>query len=211
MQKHRNRTCPTCVSLWVDNAIAASSIELTDRERRQLIAALLARRHLLLTGPADIGKRLLARSLASAVTSGEPDRVRVVSGHPWWAAQTGDVTRFVNVQTTYNLWRLADFVSDVATSVAQAIQIPTPVEKVFVAVVERMSRAETDAYFGPFTKKETPSSTLGQAAGQLRIFGTFDADESPYLPGNIERAVAAIHLKRASVAPGQADQDITNR
>lgn len=59
--------CPPCVAAWVDRASAAPGLKLTDLERRRLIAALLTRPHLILSGPAGAGKRRLASALALAI------------------------------------------------------------------------------------------------------------------------------------------------
>ena len=80
---------------------------------QQLVAALLSRQHLILSGRAGIGKRQLAHSLALSIAEGRQDHVRLIQGHPWWAARTGNVGFFVNLQTQFSVWQLAIFIEAV--------------------------------------------------------------------------------------------------
>jgi len=104
------KPCSSYAIAWVDRACTAADVGLTARERRRLIAALLVRRHLILSGPAGIGKCRLAYALALSFTQGRQSRVCLLQGHPWWAARTGDLGRFVELQTDFSVWRLAYFV-----------------------------------------------------------------------------------------------------
>lgn len=199
MKQHRRRDCPHCVSNWVDLAIMNSRVVLTAKERRQLIAALLARRHLLLTGAAGVGKRRLAQALADVMTDGQSDRVRVLQGHPWWADQTGDVTSYVTAQMNYSIWRLEDFVANAVSSINRGRTQSAVMEMIFALVVERMSPVETDYYFHLFNTGEGSTFfTSGRISGVLKVLGTCDANEPPDLPDELERTVARIHLGQAS-------------
>ncbi len=67
--------CHFCVSDWVDRAVELAGVRLADLVRRRLIALLLSRPHLILTGVPGIGKIRLARALAVSGVGGQEDRV----------------------------------------------------------------------------------------------------------------------------------------
>jgi MoxR-like ATPase len=109
MAPARSATCPVCASAWVEQACADSGVTVTPLEQRRLISALLTRRHLIVSGRVGIGKGRLIRTLARAVTQGRRGHIQEIQGHPWWAARTGDVARFVDLQTEFSVWRLLTF------------------------------------------------------------------------------------------------------
>ncbi len=186
------------INTWVDRAHAASGVRLTDLERRQLTAAMLVCRYLILSGPAGSGKRQLAYALALSIVGDQQDHVRLIQGHPWWAASAGDVARYVGLQTEFNRWRLADFLR-FALDGRQPLSGGQAKRNAgdFVVCVERMSPMEIDFYFralSPWLRE----GTLDQAeSASLRLIGTYDSDRLPDLDDRIQRAAALVHLGSA--------------
>lgn len=185
------------ITMWVDHARAATGIRMTTTERRQLIAALRSRQHLILSGPADIGKRELAKALAFSMAQRQRKRVRLIQGHPWWAAGTGDIARFVNLQMEFSVWRLIDFMESAGTRLSSQIQADRKGED-YVACIERMSPVEIDFYFGVFSqwlRKDRPDQA---ATLSLRLIGTFDSRKPPNLDRRILCEAAVVHLGSGS-------------
>ena len=86
--------CAFCVTAWVDGARDEAGVRLTDLARRRLIAGLLARPHLILSGPAGAGKQRLAEALALSIAARRSSRVCLLQGHPWWAENTCDTSHY---------------------------------------------------------------------------------------------------------------------
>jgi len=191
--------CPFCTTTWVDRACAAAEIRLTAPERRRLIAALLARPHLILSGPAGIGKRRLAHALALSMTQGRQSQVRTIQGHPWWAAQTGNIAHYVNLQTEFNTWRLADFLK-FALHNRQPLSLRQAERDDagdYVVCVERMSPVEIDLYFSKFLRWLLWMRQDAHRTVPLRLIGTYDSSIPPGLDHRILRVAALVHLGSA--------------
>lgn len=198
LQIRSKHPCPTCASLWVDGAIKASGARVPNEERRQLIIALLESRHLLLTGLPGTGKRRLAHALADSLCPGHPERVRTLRGHPWWAAQTGDVNRFVAAQMNYDKWRLEDFVADMVRTVHEIRRPNLAAQPAFVVIIENMSPVETDFYFHSFLNEWISSAVQGKIAGRFMLIGTLDAPQSPGLSAATKKIVTMVNLVSSS-------------
>jgi hypothetical protein len=217
--------CTFCVTNWVDRTIELAGVELAGLARRRLIAALLSRVHLILSGSPSIGKRQVASALALSAVGGQSDRVCWVQGHPWWAANSGDVSRFVELQTDFSLWRLAQFAD---SSLHGGSPICSPLahppgfhvglcEKATeangegiaacrqVACVERMSPLEIELYFWIVARWLVQNGGGGFGPLPLRLVGTYDSRVAPALDEKIGRLVALVHLE-----PG-SDADIPGR
>ncbi|MCZ7574304.1 MAG: hypothetical protein M5U01_37615 [Ardenticatenaceae bacterium] len=196
--------CPPCVAAWVERASAAPGLRLTDLERRRLIAALLTRPHLILSGPAGAGKRRLASALALAIAQGEPGHVRVIQGHPWWAARTDDVAYYVDLQTEFSTWRLADFLESIMTARRRSPRSQAEGDRGdYVVCVERMSPVEIDFYFGVVTRWLRRSAQDQAGAVPLRLIGTYDSQIPPDLYDPILSVAAVVHLGSGSYRGGQ--------
>jgi len=204
--------CHFCVSGWVDRALNLAGVPLTDLGRRRLIASLLSRPHLILTGASGIGKTRLARALAVSGVGGQKDRACHLQGHPWWAANTADVSHFVELQTDYSLSRLAQFTraEPDGFTPAWAEMIPrsqvtrshekrTGANREGMAVcrktvyVERMSPLEVELYFG-IVARWLAHNTTDTEALPIRLIGTYDADVPLMLDEHTRRLVAQLHL-----------------
>lgn len=187
------------ITMWVDHARAATGIRMTTVERRQLIAALRSRQHLILSGPADIGKRQLAKALAFSMAERQRKRVRLIQGHPWWATGTGDVAHFVNLQMEFSVWRLIDFMESAGNGTRLSSQIQTDRKGGdYVACIERMSPVEIDFYFGVFSQWLRRNRPDKDAALTLRLIGTFDSRKPPNLDRRILCEAAVVHLGSGS-------------
>lgn len=194
------KPCPLCATEWVDQACLSTGIRLTGAARRQLIAGLLAHRHLILSGPSGVGKTRLSDALALCMVQGRTNCVRSIQGHPWWAAHTQDVARFVTMQTDHSVWRLADFVECIEweqTSPAPAATDSDTQEH--VALVYEMSPVEIELYFGRFLWWLNGRRQHGGSPIPLRLVGTYTTDSPPLLDDHILRLAALVHLGRADV------------
>lgn len=204
----RTKPCPTCAIEWVDQACSTAGIRLTDEQRRQLIAALLARRHLILSGPSGAGKHRLAKALALAMAQNRSSNVRTIQGHPWWAVKTGDTARYVVLQSDLSLWRLNDFVESISPESGLPLgAASTSRDDIgggdYVAVVERMSPVEVELYFGQFSwwlSRQGPS----MSHIPLRLIGTYDSDMRPALDDHVLRLTAQVHLGNAPLLPAMS-------
>jgi hypothetical protein len=172
-----------------------TGIQLAGEQRRQLIAGLLARRHLVLSGPREGGKSELARALARSMTAAESGRVCALQGHPWWASQTGNVSGYASMQSAYTTWRLVYFLASAADRGEDPETIPEGTLPCGQVVCdERMGPAELDFYFGVL-----PYRLLRNRRGQVRpwsvrFIGTYDSDEPPDLGQRVLRVAALVHL-----------------
>jgi len=203
--------CPTCAIHWVDQAVAQSGVCLTDGERRQIIAGLLSRPHLLLCGPSGTGKRRLADALAQSIAGKQGDRVRILQGHPWWATATGDVSAFVTAQMNYNTWRLVDFVSAAIDAAGQRdVNQRAQPHGSFVLCVVAMSPAEVDFYFRGIADLWQTLLNKRMLAQSVRIFGTTDGETSPPLSSEIAPTVTIVHMGGAYGGSTQAAQPTRN-
>ena len=206
--------CISCVTSWVERAYGMADIRITDLERRRLIAALLSRPHLILSGPAGIGKCGLARALALSGVEGERDRVCLLQGHPWWAANTADVGHFVELQTDFSLWRLAHFAYSAlngngAGSRNGASSLGETADRAdrdirsagdvcaYVACVERTSPVEIELYFRVVAEWLLTNGRGASRFVPLRLVGTFDGVAPPDLDDRILRVTGLVHLSGA--------------
>ncbi len=187
--------CTFCAVTWVDQACARAGIRLPAPARRRLIATLLARQHLIISGPTDAGKRRLARALALAMTRDRPSQVLTVQGHPWWAAETEDIARFIELQTRYSLWRLAGFVERLLHSARPSPSAEGRPSRVHVICIERMSPVEIEIYFHKFLQWLTRTEQELGVPIPLRLIGTFDHVTRPKLDERLLHVVGLVHLE----------------
>lgn len=183
------KPCPFCGAQWVDHALAVTGIKLTDLERGRLIVALLTRPHLILSGPVGSGKCRLAYGLALAIAQGRQSQVRLIQGHPWWAARTGRVAHYVGMQSEFSAWRLADFI----VSVLHPPQLSADGSG-YVACVERMSPVEIDLHFGRLALSLLRNAVDSGQSVPLRLIGTYDGQSRPDLDTHILRTTALVHV-----------------
>jgi hypothetical protein len=206
--------CTFCVTQWVDLSLAAAKVQVTDLERRQLIATLLSRPHLILSGPPGVGKGQLVRTLALVGVEGERDRVCWLRGHPWWAANTASVGRFVELQTDLSLSRLAHFANSARDAEESSLRYggtgsfkaanrngreAGPMHGVcaFVACVERVSPVEIELYFRVVAEWLVTNGKGAKGASSfvpLRLVGTYDGTTPPNLDDRILRVTGLVHL-----------------
>ena len=191
---------PSCVTAWVDYACAAINIRLADLDRRQLIAALLSRQHLILSGPAGIGKCRLAYALALSIADGRESHVCLLQGHPWWASRTGDLVYFVSLQTRFSEWRLAYFIESVLHSQQPPAQVKAEGDTGdYVACVQRMSPVEIDFYFRGVSQSLRKIAPGKAEAGSIRLIETYDRHTPPDLDHGILSVAAVVHLSSTPV------------
>ncbi|MBW7886632.1 MAG: hypothetical protein H3C34_29190 [Caldilineaceae bacterium] len=184
MTPTRSAACPVCATAWIEQACAESGVALTPLEQRRLIAALLSHRHLIVSGPAGIGKERLIQALAQAVTQGRQEYVQEIQGHPWWAARTGDVARFVDLQTEFSVWRLLTFAESALDG-----KDAHPIQE-HVACIQRMSPVEVSIYFEKFLGWLT-----ARVSNQpLRLFGTYDSNVQPLVANQACPQFSLVHL-----------------
>jgi hypothetical protein len=195
--------CVLCVTAAVDHAIEESGVLLTDLARRRLIAALLARPHLILSGPAGNGKRRLARALSRSIAAGRSDRVCQLQGHPWWADNTGDTGYYAHLQTEFSVWRLAHFTRSVLDGKAPHCRgldraSPDIASQAgggeYVVCVERMSPSEVELYFHVVSESLFDNGLTTACSAPIRLIGTFDSSAPPDLDASILRLTAVVHL-----------------
>lgn len=188
------RYCPFCVLSWIERASVAADIKLATAERRRLIAGLLARQHLILSGPAGIGKRQLAQTLALAMAQGRKDQVRKIQGHPWWATETGDLAYYIDLQIQFSMWRLEDFIVPVLQRSQPGSQHDQEVGD-YAVCIERMSPVEIDLYFDKFPRWLLWTKRGNRDVVPLRLIGTVDSTTELNLSDRILETAAAVHLE----------------
>jgi hypothetical protein len=187
--------CPYCAAMWVDRACADAGFYITNVERCRLVAALLSRQHLILSGPAGIGKGSLANALALSMAQEQCSHVRLIQGHPWWAVNTGNVAHYVNLQAEFSLWRLLDFV-EIISAERQPLPQTQPGQngQTFVACIERVSSTEIDFYFDVFSQWLLGNASSKADFTPLRLIGTYDGEQPLNLTHRILRSVALVPI-----------------
>jgi len=179
----------------VERACAETGIRLANEIRCQLIVGLLARRHLILSGPTATGKCELARTLAMSLADGKEDHVCSVLGHPWWAGGTGDVAYYANMQMAYSEWRLVYFLADVLAD-GQETPGNRSVDRTgsYVVCIERMSPAEIELYFGllPYRLAAARQGMPGHVP--VRLIGTYGSDAQPTLDARTMHFASLVHV-----------------
>ena len=193
------RRCSVCVASSVERICAETGIRLTDEERRQLIGGLLARQHLILSGPQGSRICKLARALAFSLVDGRRDRVCTLLGHPWWAGNTDDVAYYANMQMAYSEWRLVYFLAAVLTDGKRTSGVRSA-DSVggYVVCIERMSAAEIDLYFSTLPYKLAAAGQGARRYIPVRFIGTYDSDTRPALDARTLHVAALVHLDAAS-------------
>lgn len=191
--------CSVCVTASVERVFAETGIRLADEQRRQLIVGLLARQHLILSGPQGSRKCELAHALAFSLVAGRRERVCTLVGHPWWAGNTGDMTYYANMQMAFSEWRLVYFLAAVQDDEERMSRVRS-VDSVegYAVCIERMSPAEIDLYFGTLPYKLAAAGQGVRRYLPVRFIGTYDSDRPPTLDVPTLRVAALVHMNAAS-------------
>jgi hypothetical protein len=190
------QSCSFCTTTWVDQATRASDFILTNPERQRLLAAFLARRHIVFSGPIGIGKTQLAQALAAAMTGDYHRQTLTIQGHSGWMAKTGDAAGFVQMQARFNILRLNYFVEDILQN--RTLWSDTHTKHSFgddVISIHNMSLPEIDLYF----KGSLPWLTGDEGEFPLRLLGVYDSETPPDLDPDVLRVVALVHFDRTPV------------
>jgi hypothetical protein len=157
----------------VERVCAETRIRLADEQRRQLIVGLLARQHLILSGPPGSRKCELASALAMSLADGREDHVCSVVGHPWWASGTGDVAYYANMQMAFSEWRLVYFLAGVLAD-GQEMAGARSMDSAgrYVVCIEGMSPAEIDLYFATLPYRLAAARQGARRDVPVRFIGT---------------------------------------
>ncbi len=186
--------CPFCTVVQIDTIAAKAGFTLTNAERRQLIAALLSRQHIILSGPPNIGKRKLARELALAVTNNQEQRILTVQGHPWWAARTGNVARFVEIQSQFSIARISYFLDDILRDKDKTPEKGADIASHFAACIESMSPVEINFYFKNTAQWLNYQKLTQKIVIPLHLIGTYDTLAGPTPDETVLQYAAIIHF-----------------
>jgi len=187
--------CSICVMGSVERICAETGIRLPEEERRQLIAGLLARQHLILSGPQGSRKCELAQALAFSLVAERRERVCTLVGHPWWAGNTDDMAYYANMQMAFSEWRLVYFLAAAQDDEERMPRVRSEDSVGGYAVcIERMSPAEIDLYFGTLAYKLAAAGQGMRRYLPVRFIGTYDSDMPPTLDVRTLSVAALVHV-----------------
>jgi len=143
-----------------------------------LYVALKSKPMAILTGVAQSGKIALVRILAQALIGDDPWRCQMMSGHAWWAGQTGNVALFTDIQTRLN--------SDKVLNLIEEAGRPENARRVYIACLACISPAELTGFFSELAFQlrhgqimRLPSLHLTEPIPyppNLLLIGTMDAE-----------------------------------
>lgn len=143
-----------------------------------LYVALKSKPLAILTGMAQSGKVALVRILAQALIGDDPLRCQIMTGHAWWAGQTGNVALFADMQTRLN--------SDKVLNLIEEAGRPDHAQRVYLACLTHISPAELTGFFAEFAYQlqherimRLPSIHLTEpivCPSNLLLIGTMDTE-----------------------------------
>jgi len=143
-----------------------------------LYVALKSKPLAILTGIAQSGKIALVRILAQALIGDDPFRCQMMTGHAWWAGQTGNVALFTDMQTRLNSDKILNLIEEAGR--------PENARRVYIACLTRISPAELIGFFSELACQlrlgqimQLPSIHLTEPIAypsNLLLIGTMDAE-----------------------------------
>ena len=104
-----------------------------------LYVALKTKPLAILTGMAHGGKVELVRALAQSLIGDDPFRCQIMSGHAWWASQTGNVSLFADMQARLNSEKVLNLIEEAGR--------PENAQRVYLACLTHISPAELIGFF----------------------------------------------------------------
>jgi hypothetical protein len=179
--------CRVCVPALVDRAIARSGVAVEQHDRFRLIAALLGRQHLILSGSDTILLNALARALADELAEEREEYVCRFPGHPWWAAGTERVGYYAQMNESVAMWRLCYFLADALPETASE-----DYGRQRVVCVQSMSMAEVGYYYEFLARQLASVPELAQS--QVALVGAYVGVAPLSLSPVAERLTSVVHL-----------------
>ncbi len=168
-----------------------------------LYVALKSKPIAILTGLAETGKIALVRALTQTLVGDDPFRCQMMSGHAWWAGQTGNVALFTDMQTRLNASKVMNLIEEAGR--------PENARRVYVACLTRISPAELIGFFSEVACQlrygqimQLPGVHLTEPIpypSNLLLIGTMDTPRSDWNDADLLAKTTIIHRSAAEVRP----------
>lgn len=123
----------------------------------------------ILAGPEQTGKIALVQCLARVLMGSDCLQCQMMAGHPWSAANSGNVAFFTEIHTRYNSEKLLCLIEEAWR--------PENLDKVFIACLTRISPAELEEFFTQIA--------FQLRYGQIMRFGDVHLSEPVPYPPNL--------------------------
>jgi hypothetical protein len=179
--------CTVCVPALVDRAIARSGLALETPDRFRLIAALLGRRHLIISGKNNAALGSLVGMLGEELAGRREDYLCKLPGHPWWAAGTERCGYYAEMQENVGIWRLSYFLADALPG-----QPDTDCSLRRVVCIQNMSLAEVEYYYEFLARQLARVPELTQI--RVALLGAYTAETPPALSPIAQRWTSVVHV-----------------
>lgn len=179
--------CTVCVPALVDRASARSGMAVETQGRFRLIAALLGRRHLIITGGSSAALGALVETLGEELTGRREDYLCKLPGHPGWAAGTELCSYYAEMQENFGVWRLSYFLAD-----ALPAQPATDLSLQRVVCIQNMSLAEVEYYYEFLARQLVRVPELAQT--RVALLGAYTGETPPALSSIAQRWTSVVQL-----------------
>jgi hypothetical protein len=200
-QRSPNSTEADLVASLVRASIAAG-VRVDPSTVVNLYVALKSKPLAIVAGPANSGKVAAVQTLAHVLTGGDDSRFHMLTGHAWWAGQSGNVGLFMEAQERLNAGEIIDLMGEAWR--------PENARRVLMACLARISPAEVAGLFAEVAFQlqhgqimQLPGLHLTRPVPfppNLLLVGTMDVDHFNIgEPDLLERATV-IHWPGASKA-----------
>lgn len=179
--------CTVCVPALVDRAIARSGVAVETQDRFSLIAALLGRRHLIISANNDGALGSLVEMLGEELAGHREDYLCKLPGHPWWAAGTERCGYYAEMQENVGIWRLSYFLADALPG-----QPDTDCSLQRVVCIHNMSLAEVEYYYEFLARQLVRVPELAQT--RVALLGAYTGETPPALSPIAQRWTSVVHV-----------------